>query len=325
MRTMRRVIPVGIACGLIFLFNSCSKETVSPAAKPAVTSQPTDEMVLTPVGLMEKSKVHFVGEGFQLNVENGRLQKVETSTGRVIEDYGEVKRDIRLQFNQGLDASRFSDNRLPAASGWIAYAYWSNSATTNPITYFTTNWVVPSAPTNQGNQTLFLFNGMQDGTTSSSYIIQPVLQWGPSAAGGGKYWAVTNWYVSSSQAFYGSLVKVSTGAALQGIMQETAHSGTNYSYKSSFSGYSAASSLSVSNVPQAFWAAETLESYGVSNTNTQYPPNTDIAMTSIQILQGSSNASIKWTTAQATRNAAQKAVVVSNASPGGEVDIYFRK
>jgi hypothetical protein len=55
-----------------------------------------------------------------------------------------------------------------------------------------------------------------------------------------------------------------------------------------------------------------------------YPPNKDIAMSSIQILQGTANASISWSTAQATSGAAQKAVVVSNSSPGGEVDIYFR-
>jgi hypothetical protein len=148
------------------------------------------------------------------------------------------------------------------------------------------------------------------------------LQWGPSAAGGGKYWAVTNWYVSSSQAFYGTLATVSTGATLQGIMQQTAVSGSNYSYNSSFVGYPAATALQVNNVPQAFWAAETLEAYGVTNPSTQYPPNSNVAMSSIQILKGSTNASISWTTAHAS-GATQRASVVSNSSPGGEVDITF--
>ena len=55
-----------------------------------------------------------------------------------------------------------------------------------------------------------------------------------------------------------------------------------------------------------------------------YPPNRDVAMTNIQILQGNSNAALNWGTGQATAGAAQKAEVVSDASPGGEVDIYFR-
>jgi len=323
MRTSKHFSFAAIACTVILFFNSCTKENVKQATTSSSTN--SDELVLTPVGLMEKSKVHFIGDGFQLNVANGRLQKIETSTGKMIEDFGEVKFDQRLSFANGT-ASRFSDDRIPAAaSGWIAYAYWSNPTTSNPITSFTTNWVVPSVPSSKGSQTIFLFNGMQDGTTSTSYIVQPVLQWGPSAAGGGKYWSITNWYVSSSQAFFGSLVNVNAGASLTGVMKETAHSGSNYSYNSSFTGYATASSLQVNNVPEAFWAAETLESYGVTNTNTQYPPNVDVAMKSIQILEGSTNPTIKWTTAQATRNAVQKAVVVSSSSSNGEVDIYFRK
>jgi hypothetical protein len=46
-------------------------------------------------------------------------------------------------------------------------------------------------------------------------------------------------------------------------------------------------------------------------------------MSSIQILKGSTNASISWTTAHAS-GAPQRAIVVSNSSPGGEVDITFR-
>ena len=107
-------------------------------------------------------------------------------------------------------------------------------------------------------------------------------------------------------------------------MKETAVSGGNYSYNSSFSGYSSASALQVNNVPQAFWTAETLESYGVTDPSTMYPPNMDIAMKAIQILQGSTNASISWTPVQQVSGSAQKAIVVSDASPGGEVDIFFR-
>ncbi|TDW96437.1 hypothetical protein [Dinghuibacter silviterrae] len=295
-----------VAIATLFALAACKKDTMMT---------PTDQ-VLTPVGYMDRSKVHFIGDGFSLSVSHGRLQKVDRE-GRMVEDFGEVK-PLEDRYNPGKSAL------VPAASGWIAYSYWSNPNTSKPITYFTTNWTVPSAPTRQGSQTIFLFNGMQDGLTSTSYIIQPVLQWGPSAAGGGKYWAITNWYVSSSQAFYGSLATVSAGTSLQGIMEETAASGGNYSYYCYFTGYPSSTALQVNNVPEAFWAAETLESYGVTTPSTMYPPNSDVAMSSIQILQGSTNASLSWSTAQAVSGSAQKAVVVSNASPGGQVDIYFR-
>jgi hypothetical protein len=293
-----------LASLVLVLFTACHKDISNPL--PAATP-PTDELVLTPAGYMEKSKVHFIGEGQQLTVSNGRLFRTDIRTGKTLQDFGAVKRTPAI---------------LPApASGWIAYAYWTNSGTA--ITNFTTKWKVPAVPASKSNQTLFLFNGMQDGTTSTSYIVQPVLQWGPSAAGGGKYWAITNWYVSSSQAFFGSLVTVNPGTNLTGVMKQTAVSGSNYSYNSSFTGYAAASALQINNVPQAFWAAETLEAYGITNVSTQYPPDAKVALTSIQILKGSTNASISWTAVHAT-GAVQRAIVVSNSSPGGEVDITFR-
>jgi len=310
-----------LAFTAIIFLNSCSKENTNTTT--SATNSSGDEMVITPAGMMEKSKVHFIDQGFGLHVENGRLQEVEIKSGRMIADFGEVK-TIDERFDLNRNPAFLSNNIVPETQGWIAYTYWSNPSTSTPITSFTTDWVVPSVPTKQGNQTIFLFNGMQDGELSTSYIIQPVLQWGSSAAGGGKYWAITNWYVSSSQAFYGSLVKVSAGTSLTGVMTETSTTGSDYDYNSSFVGYPT-TTLNATNVPQAYWAAETLESYGVTNVNTEYPPNVDVAMTSIDILEGTTHPSITWTAAQATKGAAQKATVVSNNSTDGEVDIYFRK
>lgn len=295
----------GLAALSLLVFAACRKET---ATTPSPETNTSSDLVITPAGYMPRSSVHFIAPGNHLMVRNGRLQQFETRTGRMIQDFGQVT----------ITPTRHAKE----AQGWIAYAWWANTGTA--ITRFSTNWIVPGTPADQGNQTLFLFNGMQDGTTASSYIVQPVLQWGPSAAGGGKFWAVTNWYVSSNQAFFGTLVNVSPGTALQGVMKETAVAGKNYSYNSSFTGLPLSSSLQVDSVPQAFWAAETLESYNVTKPATMYPPNTDIAMTGIQILKGAVNAGISWSPAQAVAGAPQRAVVVSDASPGGQVDIYFR-
>jgi len=328
MRNLKQISIASLALAAACTFAGCSKQNSAPESKSpgsANAASFNEPSVLTPFGMMPQSKVHFVEEGNSISVVGGRLQKIETATGKIVEDYGPVKR-LDDNLNIGKQALAPANSILPAASGWIAYGFWANTDTVkNPITSFTTTWTVPSVPTKQGNQTLFLFNGMQDGLTSSSYIIQPVLQWGSSAAGGGKYWAITNWYVSSANAFYGTLEKVSSGTVLQGVMTETAHTGKLYSYNSSFVGYPAAADINATNIPQAWWNAETLETYSVTNVKTMYPPDVDVAMKSIQILEGSTNAPISWSTAQATKGSALKAVVVSNASPGGEVDIYFRK
>src|SRR5580704_8185215 len=323
MKKIKQFSFVLLAIVAVIFSTGCAKENKQPAnSSPAAAGN--EEMVVTPEGMMAKSNVHFIEEGFALRIENGHILKVDAKTGRQAEDFGELKQDPERFNSNRVTAGLSANNRVPEVQGWIAYAYWSNPSSSKPITSFTTNWVVPSVPSRQGNQTIFLFNGMQDGTTSTSYIVQPVLQWGPSAAGGGKYWSITNWYVTSSQAFFGSLVNVSTGTSLSGVMTETAVSGSKYSYNSTFTGYPS-TSVNVSNVPQAFWAAETLESYDVTNTSTEYPPNVDLAMKSIDMLEGSTHPSISWTTAQASRGAAQKAVVVSNSSTNGEVDIYFRQ
>ena len=54
-------------------------------------------------------------------------------------------------------------------------------------------------------QTIFLFNGIEPG--DFSHILQPVLQWGPSAAGGGASWSVASWYVGGGNAFHTNLVR----------------------------------------------------------------------------------------------------------------------
>ena len=163
---------------------------------------------------------------------------------------------------------------------------------------------------------------MQDGETESSYIIQPVLQWGSSAAGGGKYWAITNWYVSSASAFYGTLATVTAGTSLTGVMTETGKTGSNYNYSSVFTGYPEATSITASNVPEAYWLAETLEVYSVTKA-AQYPDATSMAFSGIDILEGTTNPSITWTPVAATGKALPKAVVTSGSSSNGTVTIDF--
>ncbi|HZY38875.1 MAG TPA: hypothetical protein VFE53_19580 [Mucilaginibacter sp.] len=309
----------------VSILAGCTKDSHAPTPITTKSSSGTEEMVLTPAGYMPKSSTHFIEPGTELIISNGHIQKIESASRRMLQDFGPVTitQDPIHSINTGGGFEQSFSSVVPrTVNGWAAYTYWSNPTTSNPVTSFTTNWVVPKVPANQGSQTLFLFNGMQDGTTASSYIVQPVLQWGPSAAGGGKYWAITNWYVSSKQTFYGTLETVSTGTTLQGVMTETGKTGSNYNYTSSFVGYPPAQNISISNVPEAFWCAETLEVYGVSRS-TQYPNQTSMPFSSIQILQGSSNASISWTPVAATGGALPKAVVNSDSSPGGSVTIDF--
>ena len=100
-------------------------------------------------------------------------------------------------------------------------AEWTNT-TGHPISYFSTKWIVPPAPATDNGQLVYLFNGIQQ-TSSGPFILQPVLQWGVSPAGGGSYWSITNWYVNGMGgiALKGNLVQVNSGDVLRGVMTLT--------------------------------------------------------------------------------------------------------
>jgi hypothetical protein len=210
--------------------------------------------------------------------------------------------------------------RVPAlGSGWIVYASWSNT-TGHPVTRFATTWVVPPAPPTHSGQTIFLFNGMQNATM----IYQPVLQWGPSAAGGGNFWAVASWYADGQggPAFHSPLVPVNPGDTLVGIMTLSGQSGSQFSYGCDFQGI-ANTSLPIQNVEQLTWCIETLEAYAV-NLASDYPATTATAMRGIEIKVATAEAPLSWAPHNAVTDIGQHAVVVSNLSPGGEVDLWYR-
>jgi hypothetical protein len=102
-------------------------------------------------------------------------------------------------------------------NGWVEDAKYENCTIwgCQPTFAFSGNLVVPSAPSVQAGQTVFLFIGMED--LFENDIIQPVLQWGPSCAGGGNYWSIASWYVwgkTCSTASWSPLEYVAAGNLL---------------------------------------------------------------------------------------------------------------
>src|SRR5271170_5945542 len=143
-----------------------------------------EEMVLTPGGLHPKSQVHTVPFG-------GRVHHTDDEVQLIDKDGNILHREPRPK---SLEVGAH-DPPKPMASGWITYANWYNN-TGDPICSFDTTWTVPPAPTTNNGQTIFLFNSIEPGTYNA--ILQPVLQWGPSYAGGGAFWTVASWYLVGS-------------------------------------------------------------------------------------------------------------------------------
>ena len=325
-RPKDRVHPVGP--GEAVYVDESGIARVIPREQEGGTMNMAQNMVLTPGGFRPKSLVHLIEPGHVLDETGGRLRKLDPSR-QVVADYGSIPArpgNVPLMPGNAVGLQEIGlQEKLPAfGDKWIAYASWNND-TGQPISSFTTTWIVPRAPTTQSGQTIFLFNGIQN----STMIYQPVLQWGSSGAGGGNYWAVASWYVDGQGglAFYSHLTQVNPGDVLIGVMTLTGQSltptGSLFSYNCQFQGI-ANSGYPIQNVQELTWAVETLEAYGITKCS-DYPATDGMVFWQINIQTGSVTPKLNWTPTNRVTDCNQHAVVLSNSNTEGEVDIYDRQ
>jgi hypothetical protein len=211
---------------------------------------------------------------------------------------------------------------IPYDSGWIAFGYWSRPSG-DSITVDSTTWVVPSAPASQDGQTVFLWNGIE----GSIYLLQPVLQWGQSAAGGGNTWNAGCWFVHIHvQGVSSSLAPVSSGDTLVGemIMYPDHPDGgpVEYSCRLYRRGV-VLTSMTVVGSDELYVGLEVLEAQHINSCG-DYPPMDHTAFSAITIRATSGRTpATSWTPDTHATDCGQYAAVVSNANPGGEVDVHY--
>jgi hypothetical protein len=216
----RNFLPVCLAIAAFLLLCSAAL-----SAQESLMGRPPNvpaDYVITPYGYFHPSCVHFVAEGNTL-LPDGRIQHPDgaidpasvcqyphyTSKGQMVP----------------LDNRRLSAARLPEINGWLE-AVWVT--TTSSYHKISATWPVPPAPKANDGQTLFFFPGFEDQNDVVS-IVQPVLQWGPSAAGGGYYWAAASWNCCISNGSYVSpLIDVSSGDTMLGTITSNCKAGKSY-------------------------------------------------------------------------------------------------
>jgi len=282
------------------------------SAVPVEEARTVDDstMVRTPAGLRPIENVHAVPEGGSVKLVGSEIHLLD-ATGTVIHvgtnDYAKIGSSAATATTSAVE---------PEESGWVAYAYWYNEATA-AIDSFTTSWEVPAVPAENHDQTIFLFNSIEP--ASGDAILQPVLQFGPSAAGGGSYWAVASWYLVGSSTFYSSLVEVAAGDALTGVITLTSSSGSSYNYASSFTGISG-TSITATGSDVLLWATETLETYGIT-TAADYPTGST-TFSDINISVTSGTPETEWTTVSDTADDLTTSVVTQGFSNAEVVITY---
>ena len=280
------------------------------ASKGAANAE--DQLVITPGGLRPRSRVHEVQPGETVTASTA----VPSRVGADIDRPDRLARGA-LRLARGV----LPPKNVPAlGSGWITYAAWTNR-TGNVISSFRTAWRVPPAPQTQSGQLIYLFNGLQDSPVT--HILQQVLQWGISPAGGGNFWAIASWWVDSSgNAFKTPLIAVNEGDILTGIMTLLSQAGGSFSYACEFAGFSG-TRLNVQNANQLVMTVETLECYGITKCP-DYPSTYSTPMTAIAIQAGTAVLSPSWSASNSVTDCGQHTVVASDSGTDGEVDIYYR-
>ena len=260
------------------------------------------DLVVTPAGRRPRSRLHHVPKGARV-VQRADEVHVERA-GELLEKFD-------------LAAAVSSD---PVDSGWNAYTRWYNLAGL-PVTVFATNWTVPRPPTTSNGQVIFLFNGIEP--DDQSRILQPVLQWGVSGAGGGDFWAVASWWVGSTNtdALFTDLVPVSPGDPLVGLMQQIAEDGQEFSYTCEFDGI-AGTKLTIAGVSELKWLSETLEADGIT-ARSDFPDTDCTPMTQILIRTAAGFPAVSWQVYDAVADLGQHAVVAVDGAADGEVELYY--
>jgi hypothetical protein len=143
-----------------------------------------------------------------------------------------------------------------------------------------------------------------------------------AAAGGGNYWSVASWYVTSTQAFYTTLVKVNVSQFLAGDIKLNWKRHSYCSYTSDFYAING-TSLTISYIPELVWCTETLEVYGVDQCS-EFPNLAYSEMFGIYIyLNNGTNPVMNWSVTNAQPYCSTQTVIVNDGSVNGTVYIYF--
>ncbi|MDB5015516.1 MAG: hypothetical protein JWQ84_348 [Mucilaginibacter sp.] len=344
----------------VFVFNSCKKESISQIGnsndKASRTSLIPDSMILTPAGMMPKSQVHLIENGYRLEIRANHVLKVKIKTGELMEDFGKIQIPVTIQNKtfQNSNSSKSKNLSLmsPSGNGWVTYSEWGNT-NSQPINYFSTSWTVPSNPTTNDGQLLYIWDGLEpykvQDNNPNNLVIQPVLQWGSNGSGsntfGGQYWTISNWCVwSGGGAYTTPITNIAVGTNIQGSLSFSGNQANgSYNYSSYFNGYSntmnvtqgttynnlGGGNVNIPMIPIENWAYEVLEVFNVSRS-TDYPLQHYIRMTNITLTTGAPNsstpASLQWAPIINTPIATfgeHTDIFSSNPSGSGEVDLYF--
>jgi hypothetical protein len=190
-------------------------------SQDAPTTAPDDpaDYVITPAGYYHKDCVYDVGD--EATVEDDEVIHADGSV-EALPSCTHPSYASREDLEAGIprralddEPGAISDAQVsePTYNGWVSQDF---KRTTSWFRKLGATWSVPTSPSHYGGQTVFLFPGFYP--SSGFSIVQPVLQYGPSVAGGGNFWTMASWWCTTTICPHSTLRRVNPGDILDGTV-----------------------------------------------------------------------------------------------------------
>lgn len=183
-----------LLCGLTLSMLSIPSTAQAQSGASAATMQHPD-WVQVPGQLIRPDCVHEIPNGATVEVTNdGQATGDVTLNGALIAHYDACSESAIVTRPRAHTQNLISPPGT--GNGWVEASRWNVPlSSSDNIDYMGGTWTVPSYPLLDG-ALIYLFNGIEP--ASGSWILQPVLQFGRSPAGGGNYWGIASWLVGSN-------------------------------------------------------------------------------------------------------------------------------
>jgi hypothetical protein len=260
------------------------------AADPTLPASVPLDYVSTPDGYFHPSCVQFVDPSERIEAD-GSLSRADGTVRRPAPCAHPHYTRAGVRVEAGARAS------APVAdtdyNGYLAYVTAVLTTGADKMTGYIT---VPPVPATQGDQTVYLFPGLEDYADVVS-ILQPVLGWNPDGASSGQTWTITPWNCCrAGTVYYGPTQIVAAGDVIFGTMTLGAkNTWTIAATDTTNTSIPTVSLASRDRQPQTWAFGAALETYGV--TECSQLPAGPISFDSILVyVKKAVIASPPWTT-----------------------------
>lgn len=247
-----------IGCGVDEVDTPAPKSATGAVQVPAALEDPAN-FVLTPAGYYHRDCVFEIADDATVEADGSITLADGTSYMPAECTHGHYASLAEIGGSIQAEAVE------PTLHGWVED---TNKLTTTWFHKLSSTFSVPTAPAHWGNQTVFFFPGFEDldAQGNPGTIVQPVLQYGASAAGGGKYWSIASWDCNNNCP-HGKARRVAVGDVIDGTVEGTSctsHGACTWTVTTE-DRQSGAKSVVRRSEPHAMnWAVTTLEAYNVT-------------------------------------------------------------